>query len=110
MSAAAEPSEAPTCRVSSRSRRASPESLHSREAQCAQRGGDADADQDDARARVRLSGAAGPPQDQIRTTRDDDQLGPDPVAAWQASAAGLLAAFDRALALAQRFMGLPPGA
>lgn len=60
-----------------------------------------------------LSGAAGPPQDQIRTTRDDDQLGPDPVAAWQASAAGLLAAFDRPGVLEQTYrspLGPMPGA
>lgn len=60
-----------------------------------------------------LSGEAGPPQEQIRTQRDEDQLGDDPVAAWQGSAAGLLAAFDRPGVLEQTFrspLGPMPGA
>ena len=41
-----------------------------------------------------LSGQDGPPQERIRTMRDQDQLEDDPAAAWQDSAGGLLEAFD----------------
>jgi uncharacterized protein (TIGR03086 family) len=60
-----------------------------------------------------LSGDAGPPQEQIRAMRDQDQLGDDPVAAWRASATGLLAAFDVPGVLERTFrspLGSMPGA
>jgi len=50
-----------------------------------------------------LSGDVGPPQEQIRATRDQDGPGGDPVAAWRDSAAGLLAAFDAPGVLEQSF-------
>ncbi len=50
-----------------------------------------------------LTGQAGPPQEQIRTMRDQDQLGDDPVVAWQGSADALLAAFRAPGVLAQTF-------
>ena len=60
-----------------------------------------------------LSGEPGPPQEQIRATRDQDAPGGDPVAAWRDSAAGLLAAFDAPGVLEQSFrspLGPMPGA
>jgi uncharacterized protein (TIGR03086 family) len=60
-----------------------------------------------------LTGQAGPPQEQIRTMRDQDQLGDDPVAAWRDSAAALLAAFAAPGVLDRTFrspFGAMPGA
>ena len=60
-----------------------------------------------------LTGRAGPPQDQIRTMRDQDQLGDDPVVAWRDSAADLLVAFGAPGVLEQTFrspLGPMPGA
>jgi uncharacterized protein (TIGR03086 family) len=60
-----------------------------------------------------LTGQGGPPQEQIRTMRDQDQLGDDPVAAWRDSAAALLAAFSAPGVLEQSFrspFGPMPGA
>jgi uncharacterized protein (TIGR03086 family) len=60
-----------------------------------------------------VSGEPPPPQEQIRTMRDQDQLGDDPAAAWRASGTGLLAAFDVPGVLGRTFaspLGEMPGA
>ena len=60
-----------------------------------------------------VNGKPPPPQEQIRTMRDQDQLGDDPVVAWRDSAAGLLAAFDAPGVLGRTFsspLGEMPGA
>lgn len=59
-----------------------------------------------------LSGEDGPPQEQIRTMRDQDLLGDDPAASWHDSAAGLLTAFGAPGVLEQTFrspLGPMPG-
>ncbi len=60
-----------------------------------------------------LRGQAPPPQDQIRTLRDVDQLGDDPVGAWRRSADGLVDALQAPGVLALTFrspLGELPGA
>lgn len=60
-----------------------------------------------------LTGQAPPPQEQIRTMRDQDLLGDDPTASWQDSAARLLTAFDAPGVLDRTFpspLGSMPGA
>lgn len=60
-----------------------------------------------------LTGQAPPPQEQIRTMRDQDLLGDDPSSSWRDSAAGLLAAFDAPGVLERSFsspLGPMPGA